>query len=229
MTFASANRRPNPAALAGALGIPGAFGALLVVGLAVTVVTVPKTPNPEARNIPEIFLPPPPPTPEPAQTDRKAETTSVTPIPDAPARPPVNPPFVFDGPVDFPTGPVGTGSDTGTGLIDLGIPGPAPSASPFDPVGARPTGNQGRWVTNEDYRPRWIMEEMAGRAAFTLTIDGRGRVTGCTITRSTGHAPLDAATCNLVTKRARFDAARDSNGKPVAGSYSGSVTWRIPE
>ena len=31
MTYASANRRPNAAALAGALGIPGAFGALLVV------------------------------------------------------------------------------------------------------------------------------------------------------------------------------------------------------
>mgnify|MGYP006175399985 CR=1 FL=1 len=30
MNYASANRRPNPAALVGALGIPGAFGALLV-------------------------------------------------------------------------------------------------------------------------------------------------------------------------------------------------------
>ena len=61
MTYASANRRPNPAALVGALGIPGAFGALLVVGLAVTVVTVPSKPNPEARAISNIPLPPPPP------------------------------------------------------------------------------------------------------------------------------------------------------------------------
>jgi protein TonB len=227
MTYASANRRPNAAALAGALGIPGAFGALLVVGLAVTVVTVPKAPNPKARDIPEIPLPPPPPTPDMPQTDRKVETTPVTPVPDAPPRPPITDPFVLDGPIDFPTGPVGT--STGTGPIDLGIPGPSPSASPFDPVGARPKGNAGKWVTNDDYRSRWIMEEMAGTARFTLGIDARGKVTGCTITRSTGHAPLDAATCDLVTKRARFDAARDGNGKAVTGSYSGSVTWRIPE
>ena len=44
-----------------------------------------------------------------------------------------------------------------------------------------------------------------------------------------GHPALDAATCDLVTKRARFDAARDNTGKPVAGTYSNSVTWRIPE
>ena len=35
MNYASQSRRPNPAALAGALGIPAAVGALLVVGLAV--------------------------------------------------------------------------------------------------------------------------------------------------------------------------------------------------
>jgi protein TonB len=54
-------------------------------------------------------------------------------------------------------------------------------------------------------------------------------VTGCTITRSTGHAPLDAATCELVTKRARFDAARDTSGRAAAGQYKGSITWQIPE
>jgi protein TonB len=39
---------------------------------------------------------------------------------------------------------------------------------------------------------------------------------------------LDGATCDLVTKRARFDAARDGNGKPVAGTYSNAVKWSIP-
>ena len=56
MTYASANRRPNPAALASALGVPGAFGALLVVGLAVTVATVPDKPRLEGRQI-ALFRP----------------------------------------------------------------------------------------------------------------------------------------------------------------------------
>ena len=51
MTYASANRRPNPAALVGALGIPGAFGALLVVGLAVTVATTPPEPRLEDAGV----------------------------------------------------------------------------------------------------------------------------------------------------------------------------------
>lgn len=228
MTYASANRRPNPAALAGALGIPGAFGALLVVGLAVTVATVPDKPNPEAREISEIPLPPPPPTPDKPQPKTDAPTTSSKPNPI---------PLPMDRPiVDFPIGdplPTYTGpgdmTGTGTGPVDLGLPGPGQSALPFDPVGARAKGQPGRWVTNDDYRPRWILEEMAGTARFNLTIDTRGKVTGCTITRSTGHAPLDAATCQLVTRRARFDAARDGSGKPVAGTYSGVITWQIPK
>ncbi len=137
-------------------------------------------------------------------------------------------------PVNLGTGePIGTlpglGDPVGTGPVDFGIPGPGPIVSPFDPVGARPKGNTSRWVTNDDYRSRWILEEMASTARFSLAIDARGKVTGCTVTRSTGHAPLDAATCDLVTKRARFDAARDGSGKPVAGSYSGVITWQIPK
>lgn len=225
MNYASANRRPNPVAVIGALGIPGAVGALLVVGLAVTVVTVPKTPNPAATPIADIPLPPPPP---PVDDKPRADTksTNTTTVIDRPVviDPPINPPFVFDGPIVLPPTPPGT-----DGPIVSGIPGTGSTpASLYDPVGARPKGNQGKWVTNDDYRTRWIMEEMAGTARFALSIDASGKVTGCTITRSTGHAPLDTATCELVSKRARFDAARDGNGKAVAGSYSGSVTWKIP-
>jgi protein TonB len=231
MTYASANRRPNPAALVGALGIPGAFGALLVVGLAVTVVTVPKTPNPRATPIADMPLPPPPPTPDKPQPDAKTPANPATPttVPLPIPLPPIGPLPVDLGrgdPLTLP-GAGDLGGLGGGGIVQY--PQPSPSASPFDPVGARPKGNASRWVTNDDYRSRWIMEGMAGRAGFTLSIDAGGKVTGCTITRSTGHAPLDAATCQLVTKRARFESARDGNGKPVAGSYSGVVTWQIPE
>jgi protein TonB len=225
MTYASANRRPNPAALVGALGIPGAFGALLVVGLAVKVATKPADPRIKGEIITEAPLPPPPP-PDPQPTSATTTTTTTTVIP-LPL--PMDPPLI-ELPIGdtFPTFP-GPGDTAGTGTGDLGIPGPTPSASPYDPIIARPKGKPSNWVTNDDYRPRWIIEEMAGTAGFSLSIDARGRVTGCTITRSTGHAPLDAATCDLVSKRARFDAARDGTGKAVAGSYRGSVTWRIPE
>ena len=70
---------------------------------------------------------------------------------------------------------------------------------------------------------------MAGTARFNLTIGTRGTVTGCTITRSTGHAPLGAATCEMVTRRARPQAAHGGTGKPLAGNYSGVITRQIPK
>lgn len=224
MTYATANRRPNAAALAGALGIPGGMAALLVVGLAVTVATKPK----DNRLIGEVVTTPLPPPPPPTPDDQQAKTTTTTTTPTPDPRP--ADPSLAELPLGDPIPlPPGTGDSLGTGPIDLGIPDPAPTAELFEPVGARVRGNPGKWVTDADYRTRWIYEEMAGTARFTLSIDARGQVTGCTITKSTGHTPLDAATCDLVSKRARFDAARDNLGKPVAGSYKGVITWTIPK
>lgn len=229
MTYASAARRPNPAAMAGALGLPGAMAALLVVGLAVKVATTTDVPRPKGEMIIETPLtPPPPPKPDQPQPRDTATTTTIidTVPPSLPSLPESD--FTLGDPIPaFP----GAGSTIGSGAgpIDLGIPGPSPSASPFDPVGAAPRNNPARWITNADYRSRWIQEELSGSARFTLAIDASGKVTGCKITRSTGHTALDAATCDLVTKRARFDAARDGTGKAVPGSYKGAITWKIPE
>lgn len=227
MNYASANRRISPAALVGALGIPGAFGGLLVVGLAVTVVTHPDAPRITGETITETILPPPPP-PEPDAPTKPATTTT-----SSASRPTTVPPVGDLRPLDLGgDNPVvalpGLGDGIGTGVGPIEIPGPGSSALPFDAVGARAKGNPARWITNNDYRPRWVREELAGTARFTLAIDAGGRVTGCTITKSTGHAPLDTATCELVSKRARFDAARDTSGRPVAGRYDGSITWQIP-
>ena len=114
-------------------------------------------------------------------------------------------------------------------MIRRANPEPTPRAALFKPVGASPRTNPGRWVTDRDYRPRWMREGLTGSASFTLAIDAQGKVTACTITRSTGHEPLDSATCQLIRERARFDAARDATSKPVAGSYTGTITWRMPD
>ena len=60
MTYASNTRRPNPVALAGALGIPAAVAALLVVGLAVKVVIAPEPPALKGFTVKPIPIPPAP-------------------------------------------------------------------------------------------------------------------------------------------------------------------------
>lgn len=225
MSYASHTRRPNPAALAGAIGIPAAFAALLVVGLAVKVVIEDKPPPLQGFTVKPIPIPPPPPDPVESTTSTKQQQTSTSSTitrPEVPFDFASSPVESLPGLDDIDVGPV-------LGPVDFGIPGPTPSASPFDPVGATPRNNPGRWVMDSDYRSNWLRQGLSGAARFTLSIDAAGKVTGCTITRSTGHGVLDAATCELVTKRARFDAARDSTGKPVAGSFNGAINWRIPE
>lgn len=224
MTYASHARRPNPAALVGALGIPAAVGALLVLGLAVTVVVAPEPPPLKGFTVKPIPIPQPP--PDPATPTNNTSTKAVSPT--NVTRPDTIPFNFANTPVTSLPG-VDELKGVEVGPVDFGIPGPTPSASPFDPVSAAPRNNPARWVLNSDYRASWLRQGLSGSARFTLTIDAAGKVAWCSITRSTGHGVLDAATCELVSKRARFDAARDGTGKPVSGSYTGSITWSIPD
>ena len=46
---------------------------------------------------------------------------------------------------------------------------------------------------------------------------------------SASHAELDSTTCAVLTRRARFTPATDETGAKVPGSFSGTVTWRLPQ
>ncbi|MCT2398367.1 energy transducer TonB [Novosphingobium mangrovi (ex Huang et al. 2023)] len=110
------------------------------------------------------------------------------------------------------------------------IPPVAPAEPParFAPQSAKPRGDMAQWVTTDDYPTRDIRAGHTGAVGFRLAIDASGRVTDCTIIKSSGYAGLDDATCRNVTKRARFEAATNEAGERVAGSYSGMIRWVIP-
>ncbi len=228
MNYVTQSRTPNAGALLGALAIPAGFGAALIVGLAVTVVVTTPPENLDAVDV-EVDLPPPPPTPDKPETPDTPVQTPQTVAPD-----PVVPdtPIVLAGPSVIDTAPIGSLSDD---LITLPLPSGTerivgPPIAPIlpDPIAASPKSDPGSWIGESDYRPRWIRENLSGVAGFTLEIDARGRVSDCTITRSTGHDVLDGATCRLLTRRARFNPAKSPQGDKVAGTYSSSVAWKIP-
>lgn len=227
MNYATTANRPNPLAALGALGVPAAVGAVLVVGLAVTA-----TISQEQGRTIGVFVPIEPPIeplpPEKPVPDAKPNTSSITPqVTDIRPVPRPDTPFVFESGA---SDPIGTLPDMGEtlGPVDFGVPDPRPSPI-VDPIAASPRGNPGGWVMDTDYRPSWINRGFEGIAQFSLSIDASGRVSDCTITGSTGHAQLDRATCELVSKRARFNPARDANGEKVAGRYTNAVRWTIPE
>lgn len=96
------------------------------------------------------------------------------------------------------------------------------------PSPATPRGNPGNWVNSIDYPSAALREDREGITTFNVTVGTDGRVEGCTITGSSGHADLDAMTCTNVSRRARFQPATDEDGNVVRGDYTNRVRWQIP-
>lgn len=195
------------------------LGYALVSGLAYNVVKKAaedlKTFNVEEEPPPPPEEPPPPPpeqvrveTPPPVVAPPPIVRTNVAPPPVVAT--PVAPP-----PVVTPTAPVAP---------------PAPPAPPpprIEP--AAPRGDVRGLFSTDDYPSRALRNEEQGTVRARLTIDTRGRVSGCSIVQSSGSAMLDETTCRLLERRARFSAATDSSGNAVAGSYTTPpIRWEIP-
>ena len=193
-----------------------------VVYAVVTGLTMTGTINPEtifrAHNVP---LPPPetvkPPKADPQPDHRTAHVRTVTPPP--------------NGLNTLTTNGSDVIIDRGTDIIIEPSPPPEfkrelhlASITP-----ARPRGHPGEWVTPNDYPSQDLREGNQGTVRFRLEIAANGRVTGCTVTQSSGFPRLDAAACARLTSRARFDPAKDESGASQPGSYASSVRWTIPQ
>jgi len=109
---------------------------------------------------------------------------------------------------------------------------PAPPAPPPPPPRAgqpaRPVMPLIYYFTEDDYPASALRADEQGTTAFRLDVSPEGRVTGCTVTASSGSAALDSATCRILRARARYRPATDAGGRPVAGSHSGRARWVLP-
>lgn len=215
----SANRR-RIIALAGVGAVHGVMAVALLTGFAGGIIQEIKRQSLQTWN----YMPPPPKPPEPT-VQPSAHPHIAPPMPN-PLEPPLPQPS-SDFHIDVAPLPSG-GSGLGTGTL----PPPLPTSSPtphFTPRAAAPLGMPGRWVSDADYPTAALHRGEQGAAGFEVTIGPDGRVRDCRITRSSGSASLDAATCAKVSERAQFSPARDENGDLVVGRYANVIRWRIPE
>lgn len=93
---------------------------------------------------------------------------------------------------------------------------------------ATPQGNAGAWISTSDYPSRALSEGRGGTVQFKVIVGTDGRVAKCEITKSSGHADLDQATCSNITRRARFSPATNQTAQPTEGVWSSKMTWQIP-
>jgi len=105
------------------------------------------------------------------------------------------------------------------------LPQPEP---PLFRTGARkvaPLGNTASWISEDDYPFDGRAERHRGTVIYSLKVSPDGRVTNCSVSRSSGYPSLDQATCRLVVRRGRFAPARDAAGTPIASVFTSRVVW----
>ena len=106
-----------------------------------------------------------------------------------------------------------------------------PAAACDDPEAAAPArakANLASLFSDKDYPADALAAREQGLVGFTLEVGPDGRVSGCTVTRSSGSTALDSTTCGVISSRARFTPARDAGGAPVADEIRGRISWVLP-
>ena len=162
--------------------------------------------------------PPPPEPPPPPPKD----------MPDVPP-PPISPPVMVNLAPQTPP--------QITTVVSPIIPpvAPAPPAPPPPPPPrkiepARAKGDVRMLFSDSDYPASAQAAGAQGTAQASLTIGPDGRVVGCSLVRSTGNGALDAATCNILRRRAKFTPAHDTSGAATTDTYTTPpITWRLAE
>ena len=66
-----------------------------------------------------------------------------------------------------------------------------------------------------------------GVVGVRYRVETDGRVTGCSVVRSSGNALMDQATCRAIEKRFRYDPWRDVGGRPVRSTVLRDQQWDI--
>jgi protein TonB len=178
------------------------------------------TPSPE---------PPAPPSQKPAPRDAaRTRGALATPVPILAAALPLALPSAA------PSAGLADGDDSrrGGGLAGIG-PGAGGSGAGLGGNGGRgadrgdgspPVRIRGE-LKNSDYPKEARKAGQQGRVETEITVDSTGRPSACAVTRSSGSAELDRATCRLIMHRFRYAPARDRSGKAVAGIATYDLDW----
>jgi protein TonB len=197
------------------------IGYALVTGLAISAakqviqrVTTVDIEEPE----PEEEEPPPPPPEE--NVAPPPPVAPPAPINIAPAPPPIRT-------VDTPPPPA---------PIAVRVPPPAPVAAPPPPPApsrarAAQRDGQNRWAARiqANYPRRAVQREIEGNVGVSVTIGPDGRVTGCSVSNSSGNDDLDQAACEGMQRYARYEPALDDAGNPTSGRDSMTIVYRLGE
>lgn len=224
-------RRDRALALVAVALVQAALGLALLYGLEVTITR----PAEVAERLIRIVVPPPPevevpkviPEPKPARQAASAPKAVPAPLGGSPGPrlaqvPPSIAPVV---PVRPSVAVSGGGTGSGPALGSGAGGGVAGNGNGLGEGGGTDLEQIAGEITPRDV-PRHLREAgIGGTVGFLFTVGVNGRVTRCTVTRSSGVPELDALTCRLVQKRFVYRPATDRYGRPVSDEVEGEQEW----
>jgi len=227
--------RGRIASAAGAAVVQALFAWVLIAGLAVGV----------SRGISDpltlfsVTPPPPPPktVPEPPRASHKKSGKA------APANLRAKPTEIVAPRVAIPPPPPPVAAPPIAGPGTAPSAGAAPLPGPGTGAGGEGNGNGGGGdgdgdggtplqlikghISDSDYPHEAYRAGASGTVYLRFIVGVNGRVTSCTVTRSSGNADLDTTTCRLIMERFRYRPTRDRNGKPVPDEVTGFHKWEL--
>jgi protein TonB len=201
-------------------------------------ILVPLAPPVETLIVFDVPLPPAP-TPEAEKPGMpEAEAASAPPAPRAKPRPVAAPPASLPTPpAPTPVAPApSTGAETQSGAAPAGPGAGAGGTGLGTGAGGSGAGQGGdggkaraRWksgrIDRRDYPADAARANLGGQVTVHLEISPEGRVTRCTVARSSGIASLDSTTCSLIRQRFRYEPARDRAGNTVPDLVGWRQDW----
>jgi Gram-negative bacterial TonB protein C-terminal len=93
---------------------------------------------------------------------------------------------------------------------------------------AAPIESPGRWITTDDYPTAMLNAGQPALVEFRLNVGADGIPTACHIQATTRPQAFDDAVCKSLMRRAKFEPALDSGGKPLESYWRNTVNFRIP-
>ena len=113
-------------------------------------------------------------------------------------------------------------------VVDVPADSPVGDKSPPNPrlkEDAKSKANLAAYFSSDDYPWAAVMQSQSGTVEYSLLIDKTGKVADCSVIQTSGIASLDAQSCAILTKRARFTPAIGLDGKPARDAIIGRVRW----
>lgn len=195
----------------------------------------------------ELTPPPEPPKPKPKvehkvrseRAEGRASPPNLRAEPTQIVLPP--PQILVPTPNPLPVAPIaGVGNAPSAGSAD--IPGPGYGAGGRgNGRGAGGSGDgdgAGGWtpprlrkgrIRGSDYPSGAGEEGVGGTVGVRFVVEPDGRVSRCSVDRSSGSPILDDRTCALIVERFRYEPSRDPDGRPVRATIVQNHSWLIQD